>query len=207
MTDLRLALVAAWQALPPRQRAVVILRDALAHSAAETAHILATSPTAVHSIHQRARATLRAHPAVADELDPDDPRCRAVVDAYADAFERADVDAIAGLVLADVVLEMPPVPTWFRGRADYRAFMAGVFARRGTGWRMQATRANGQAAFVAYAPGPSGGLEMHSYQVFSVQPGGIGRATVFYDHALMSHLGVPASPAPRTDRPAGTYHA
>ena len=109
------------------------------------------------------------------------------------------------LTIDDVVLEMPPVPTWFRGRADYRAFMAGVFARRGTGWCMQATRANGQAAFVAYAPNPSGDLEMHSYQVFSVQPGGIGRATVFYDQVLMRHLGVPPGPQPRTDRATRTY--
>jgi RNA polymerase sigma-70 factor (ECF subfamily) len=192
-THLRLALVAAWQSLPARQRAVVILREALDCSATETAAILGTTATAVHSAHQRARATLATKAVRADDLDPEDDRCRTLVDAYVRAFERADVDAIARLVVDDVVLEMPPVPFWLRGRDDYRRFMAGVFARRGGGWRMVPTRANGQPALVAYSPG-AGTLAVHSYQVFSVRPEGIARVTTFHDHALLSRIGVPPHP-------------
>jgi RNA polymerase sigma-70 factor (ECF subfamily) len=204
-SDLRLALVAARQALPARQRAVVILRDALGCTVGETAAILATTPAAVHSAHQRARATLAAREAGADELDGDDPRAGAIVDAYAAAFEAADLDAIAGLVVADVALEMPPVPMWFRGRAHYREFMAGVFERRGRRWRLVPTRANGQRALAAYVPTARGGLGLHSYQVFAVTAGGIARTTVFHDDDVLRRLGPLPVPGPGTAPADPTY--
>jgi RNA polymerase sigma-70 factor (ECF subfamily) len=161
----------------------------------EIAAILDTTPTAVNSVLQRARATLEGPVAPGPAgLDPQDPVARRLVEAYVTAFERADVAAITQLVTADVVLEMPPVATWFAGRDDFGRFMTTVFARRGGGWRMTVTAANGQPALVAYAPGTAGTLEMHSYQVLDVQPAGIQRTTVFYDQALMVHLGVPAQP-------------
>ncbi len=194
--DLRLALVAAMQRLPARQRAAVILREALACSAAEIAVILDTTPAAVNSALQRARVTLDGPAALGRPgLDPDDPDCRRLVDAYVTAFERADVAAITAVVAADVILEMPPVPTWFAGRADYGRFMAAMFERRGPGWRLTVTRANGQPALAAYARAADGALETHSYQVLEVRPDGIGRHTVFYDQALMAHLGVPVLPS------------
>ena len=91
----------------------------------------------------------------------------------------ADAAAIAELVTLDVVLEMPPVPIWFRGRADYRRFMEHVFERRPRWW-VTATRANGQPALVAEIPGPAGSRVLHSYQVLDVNALGVRRTTVFY---------------------------
>jgi RNA polymerase sigma-70 factor (ECF subfamily) len=193
--DLRLALVAAMQRLPARQRAAVILREALACPVSEIAELLDTTTPAVNSALQRARATL-AGPAgpPTPGLRPDDARCRQFVDAYVEAFERADPAAITALVTADVILEMPPVAAWFAGPADYREFMVAVFERRPGAWRLVPTRANGQPALVAYSPGPAGTFEMHSYQVLDVTEAGIRRMTVFYDQALMAAVGVPAAP-------------
>jgi RNA polymerase sigma-70 factor, ECF subfamily len=193
--DVRLAVVAALQRLPARQRAAVILRDALDLPAADIATVLDTTPTAVHSALQRARATL-AGPAAPGPpgLDPDDPVARRFVDAYVAAFERADLDAIAAVVTADVVMEMPPVPTWFAGRADYVAFLAGAFARRPGRWWLRPTRANGQPALVAWSADAAGQPEMHSYQVLDVGPDGVRRLSVFYDQAFMAAVGVPAAP-------------
>ena len=177
--DLRLAMVAAMQRLPVRQRATIILRDTLGWSADETAAILDTSSTAVRSALQRARATLAAVEVPSPGLAPDDPTCRRIVDAYVAAYERADADAIAELVTIDVTLEMPPVPIWFRGRDDYRRFMANVFERRPC-WRVTETRANGQPALIAEIPGPDRSMLLHSYQVLDVVAGGVRRNTTFY---------------------------
>jgi RNA polymerase sigma-70 factor, ECF subfamily len=193
--DLRLAVVAAMQRLPARQRAALILREALDCSAAEIATILDTSTPAVNSALQRARATLEGTAERAPAgLDPGDSTCRRFVDAYVAAFERADVAAITELVTADVILEMPPVPAWFAGRRDYRQFMTVVFERRPGKWRLLPTRANGQPALIVYSPGPAGTFQTHSYQVLDVRPAGIHRQTVFYDQQLMAHVGIPASP-------------
>ena len=186
---LRLALVAAMQRLPARQRAALILRETLDSSADEIAAALDTTTAAVNSALQRARATL-AGAAGEPSLDPDDPAARRFVEAYADAVERADIEAIRALVTADVVLEMPPVPEWFVGPDDYARFMGAALARR-TGWRMIPTRANGQPALIAYASTDAGTIGPHSYQVLDVGAGGIRRTTVFYDQALMAHFGVP----------------
>jgi len=193
--DLRLALVAAMQRLPARQRAAMILREALGWPASDIAELLDTTIPAVNSALQRARAAL-AGPArpPAPGLRPDDARCRRFVDAYVKAFERADPAAITELVTADVILEMPPVAAWFAGPDDYRAFMAGVFERRPGAWRLVPTRANGQPALVAYCPGREGSFDMHSYQVLDITEAGIRRQTVFYDQGLMAAVGVPAAP-------------
>jgi RNA polymerase sigma-70 factor (ECF subfamily) len=193
--DLRLAVIAAMQRLPARQRAAVILREALSCSASEIAELLDTTTPAVNSALQRARATL-AGPAGPPPpgLRPDDARCRQFVDAYVEAFERADPAAITALVTADVILEMPPVAAWFAGPSDYQQFMAGVFERRPGAWRLVPTRSNGQPALVAYCPGPEGTYDMHSYQVLDITEGGIRRQTVFYDQVLMAAVGVPAAP-------------
>jgi RNA polymerase sigma-70 factor (ECF subfamily) len=182
--ELRLAVVAAMQRLPTRQRAAIILREALDCSAAEIAAILDTTPAAVNSALQRARTTLAGASIAPPGLAPDDADCRRFVDAYVRAFERADVAAITELVTVDVMLEMPPVPMWLRGATDYGRFMTAVFERRGGGWRMETTRANGQPALITHAPGHHGALEAHSYQVLDVRPDGIARNTVFYGFAL-----------------------
>jgi RNA polymerase sigma-70 factor (ECF subfamily) len=189
--SVRLALVAALQLLPPRQRAVLVLRDVLAFSAAEVAAQLATTTASVNSALQRARATLADADLREDELtDPDDPSVRETVERYVRAFEAADVAALVGLLSADVVLEMPPVPLWYRGPEDYGRFIARVFAMRGTGWRMLALGANGQPALAAYAPGPDGSLQLHTLQVLTVTGRGITRNVVFADPQVFAAFGL-----------------
>src|SRR5215470_2648774 len=150
--DMRLALVAAIQVLPPRQRAVLVLRDVLDFSAAEVAAQLSTTVTAVNSALQRAHAGVASMNGARDVAEPDDPEIRAVIERYMRAFEAADVPSLVRLLTDDAVLEMPPVPLWYLGRRDYGLFLDRVFEMRGPGWRTRALTANGQPAFAAYAP-------------------------------------------------------
>jgi RNA polymerase sigma-70 factor, ECF subfamily len=182
--DLRLALVAAMQVLPPRQRAVLLLRQVLEFSAAEVAGQLGTTVAAVNSTLQRARAALADADAAAEVTEPADSTGRAAVSRYAQAFEAADVPALVRMLTDDVVLEMPPVPLWYRGRSDYGHFMARVFRMRGTGWAVRKLSANGQPALAAYAPDPGGGRRLHTLQVFTVVGGLVARTVVFADPAV-----------------------
>ncbi|WBO65813.1 RNA polymerase subunit sigma-70 [Streptomyces camelliae] len=191
--DLRLALVAALQWLPARQRAVLVLREVLEFSAAEVAEQLGMSVAAVNSALQRARAALARGGVIGEVGEPDDPGVRAVVLRYVRAFEAADVPALVRLLTEDVVLEMPPVPLWYRGRRDYGLFMERVFALRGTGWRVERTAANGQPALAAYVPESGGGHRRHTVQVLTVAGGRVARNVVFADPRVLSAF---ASPAP-----------
>ncbi|MEV5503645.1 sigma-70 family RNA polymerase sigma factor [Nonomuraea fuscirosea] len=192
--DMRLALVAAMQTLPPRQRAVLVLREVLDFTAAEVAVQLGTSVPAVNSALQRARATL----AEAGETtgagqvgEPDDPKVREVIERYMRAFEAADVPALVRLLTDDAVLEMPPVPLWFLGRRDYGLFMRRVFDLRGTAWSLRRLTANGQPALAAYAPGPGGGHRLHTLQVLTVAGDRVARNVVFADPGVFQAFGLP----------------
>ena len=189
--DMRLALVAAMQILPPRQRAVLVLREVLEFSAAEVAGQLDTTVAAVNSALQRARAALADVGDAGDITEPDDPEVRAVIERYVRAFEAADVPALVRLLADEAVLEMPPVPLWYRGRGDYGRFMRRVFEMRGTGWGVRRVSANGQPAFAAYAPEPGGGHRVHTLQVFTVTGGRITRNVVFADPAVFEAFGLP----------------
>ena len=178
----RLALVAAMQFLPPRQRAVLVLRDVLQFSAAEVAGQLGTSTAAVNSALQRARAAIAAAaPRENALLEPDDRAVRETIERYIRAFESADVDTLVTLLTDDAILEMPPLPLWYSGRVNYGRFIARVFAMRGGGWRMIPARANGQPALVAYCPDDTGVLRLHTLQVLTVTDRGIARNVVFAD--------------------------
>jgi RNA polymerase sigma-70 factor, ECF subfamily len=179
--DLRLALVAAMQVLPARQRAVLVLREVLEFSAAEVAAQLGTTVPAVNSALQRARAALSHVRDVGEVTEPDDPQVRAVIQRYVRAFEAADVPALVRLLTDEVVLEMPPVPLWYRGSGDYGLFMDRVFEMRGPGWGMRQLTANGQPALAAYAPEPAGGYRLHTLQVFTVTAGRVAHNVVFAD--------------------------
>ena len=189
--DLRLALVAAMQVLPPRQRAVLVLREVLEFSAAEVAGQLGTTVAAVNSALQRARAALAGVGDAGEITEPDDPGERAVIDRYVRAFEAADVPALVRLLADEAVLEMPPVPLWYRGRRDYGRFMRRVFEMRGTGWGVRRLSANGQPAFAAYAPEPGGGHRRHSLQVFTVTGGRVTSNVVFADPAVFEAFALP----------------
>jgi RNA polymerase sigma-70 factor (ECF subfamily) len=141
-TDVRLALVAAMQVLPPRQRAVLVLREVLQFSAAEVAAQLGTTVTGVNSALQRAHAALADAGDAGEVTEPDDPQVSTVIDRYVRAFEAADVPALVGLLADEAVLEMPPVPLWYRGSRDYGLFIRRVFDMRGTGWEMRRLTAN-----------------------------------------------------------------
>ncbi|GAA4602583.1 sigma-70 family RNA polymerase sigma factor [Actinoallomurus liliacearum] len=189
--DIRLALVAAMQILPPRQRAVLVLREVLEFSAAEVAGQLGTTVPAVNSALQRARAALTEAGGVEEVTEPDDPQVRTVIGRYARAFEAADVPALVRLLTEDAVLEMPPVPLWYRGSHDYGLFMRRVFDMRGTGWGVRCLTANGQPALAAYAPEPGGGHHLHTLQVFTVTGGRVARNVVFADPAVFEAFDLP----------------
>jgi RNA polymerase sigma-70 factor, ECF subfamily len=179
--SVRLAFVAAVQYLPARQRAALILRDVLEFSSIETADILATTPAAVNSALQRARARLEELSASEEQVaEPSSAADRALIASYIAAFESADVPAITRLLAREAVLEMPPVPLWFVGAEHYGQFIARVFRLLGPHWRMIPTAANGQPAVGAYNRGPDGLFHAHTLQVFSVSQSAIQRNVVFW---------------------------
>ncbi|MFJ5531668.1 sigma-70 family RNA polymerase sigma factor [Streptomyces sp. NPDC093261] len=189
--DLRLAWVAAVQVLPARQRAVLVLREVLAFTAAEVAEQLGTTVAAVNSALQRARAALTDVGDAGAVTEPDDPEVQAVIQRYMRAFEAADVPALVRLLADDAVLEMPPVPLWYRGSRDYGRFMERVFGMRGTGWSMRALTANGQPALAAYTPVPARGHRLHTLQVFTVTDGRIAHNVVFADPRVFDAFELP----------------
>jgi RNA polymerase sigma-70 factor (ECF subfamily) len=189
--SVRLALIAAMQLLPPRQRAVLLLRDVLGFTAAEVAAQLDTSSAAVNSALQRARVALaESQPRQQNVLAPDDRELRRTVQRYIRAFEAADVGTLVTLLTDDAALEMPPVPLWYSGRADYSRFIARVFAMRGAGWRMLPAAANGQPALIAYCPDGAGSWQLHTLQVLTVTTSGVARNVVFADPQVFAAFGL-----------------
>ncbi len=191
--SLRLAFVAALQTLPAQQRAALILREVLQYTAAEIAACLNVSVSAVNSALQRARAATPVDHDLADGSSrPADPRQRATLEAYITAFERADIDALAALLRADVVLKMPPVPNWYAGIDHYCQFMARVYTMRGRSWRTITTQANGQPAFAAYALGPDDAFHAHTLQVLTILDDSIVHNVVFADPTQFPAFELPA---------------
>jgi RNA polymerase sigma-70 factor (TIGR02960 family) len=152
-----LAFVTALQLLPPRQRAVLILRDVLGFRAREVAQVLDSTEESVTSALKRARATLqRRHPGPGEREQPPAPGSateRELAERFARAFEAKDVDGIVGLLAEDVWLTMPPIPLEWQGRDLAARFLAAT-AFRHARRRLVATRANGQPAFGIYVRDP-----------------------------------------------------
>jgi RNA polymerase sigma-70 factor, ECF subfamily len=197
----RLALIAALQYLPPRQRAVLILRDVLGWHAAEVADLLGMSSAAANSALQRARAQIAAlAPAEDDIAEPADPRVRDLLARYAAAFESADVPGLTDLLRADAVLEMPPMAVWFAGRDRVSRFLQRRVLVRPGQFAMMAASANGQPSLAAYERGDDGRYHAHAIQVLTVTAGGISRIVSFNDDGLFAAFGLPDLLA---DRPAG----
>ncbi|MDG4824206.1 RNA polymerase subunit sigma-70 [Asanoa sp. WMMD1127] len=195
--SLRLALVAALQVLPPKQRAVLVLREALDFPAAEVAAMLDTTVPAVDSALQRARAAVAAV-TEAEVTEPADAAVRSTVDRYVRAFEIGDVKGLVRLLTDDVVMELPPVPLWYRGGASYAAFMRRVYAMRGEIWRVVRLEANTQPAFAAYARAPEGDFALHTLQVLTVSDDRVAHNVVFQDPAVFADFALP----PRLPAPA-----
>jgi len=150
-SNLRLALVASLQHLPPRQRAVFLLRQVLAYPALEVADLLGMSVPAVKSALQRARATLDDVAPDAELItEPDSPQARTILDRYMSAFEHADIAALTDLLRLDATLEVVPMSTWLSGNETCLPYLARhVLTARGL-YRMYGTIANGQPAAVTY---------------------------------------------------------
>jgi RNA polymerase sigma-70 factor (ECF subfamily) len=150
--SIRLAVVAAMQFLPPRQRAVLILRDALQWPAAEVAGMLDMTVVSVNSALQRARAQLQQVTPSADEMtEPSEAEQRAMLDRFVAAFEAKDITAMVKLFTTDAVWEMPPFTGWYQGPEDIARLVDTQCPAEGPGdMRLIPTRANGQAAFGLY---------------------------------------------------------
>jgi RNA polymerase sigma-70 factor (ECF subfamily) len=187
--SLRLAFVAALQYLSAHQRAVLILRDVLDFSAAETAEIIGTTVISVNSSLRRARASVRKA-GVPDRIsEPTEAEQRAWLERYMKAFVAADVEGLKRLLAEDVLMEMPPMLNWFAGRENYAIFMDWVFEISGTDWRVHAVGANGQPAFAAYR-GTEDAYRLHTLQVFTMSPAGISRNSVFQDDEVFAVFGL-----------------
>jgi RNA polymerase sigma-70 factor (ECF subfamily) len=189
---IRLAFVAALQHLPPRQRAVLILREVLRWSAGEVAELLDTSSTSVNSALQRARTTLGSRGVTdSDPVAPMDAAQRALVARYVDAFERFDIDSLVSLLHEDATQTMPPYAMWLRGRLELRAWWRGPGSGcRGS--RLVPTAANAAPAFGQYRPGgPGGRYEPWSLQVLQLSGDRIARIDCFLDTRLFAQFGLP----------------
>ena len=190
--SVELAFVAALQHLPAKQRAVLVLRDVLAMSGAEVAEALDTTVASVNSALQRARGSIdgRVPPRQRGELRKlgDDGR-RRLVAAFVAAWERADVEAMIGLLAEDARLSMPPLPAWFLGRSDIGRFLAErVFTTR---WRLVPVEANGQLAFAGYRVETEGGpYRVNEITVLTLVDGQIGEMTAFLDPAVHRRFGL-----------------
>jgi len=189
---IRLAFVAALQHLPPKQRAVLILREVLRWKAEEVAELLETTVASVNSALQRARATLDAtHVETASAGEPMDEEERALLARYVEAFEQYDMDSLTALLHEDATWSMPPYELWLQTHTDIRKWCLGPgIACRGS--RLVATTANGSAAFGQYKPSPDGGLEAWSLQVVETSGDRISGICFFLDTpSLFPLFGLP----------------
>jgi RNA polymerase sigma-70 factor (ECF subfamily) len=189
---IRLAFVAALQYLSARQRAMLILRDVLEWPAADVADLLGTTTTAVNSGLRRARAQLaKALPAEDELAEPAEPDRQAVLDRFAAAIENADGRALAELLRADAVLEMPPFLTWFTGRPAVARFIAVHFLTEPGELRLVPVVANGERAFAVYQRDPAGTYHGHALLAATVTATGIARIVAFQDAGLLARFGLP----------------
>jgi RNA polymerase sigma-70 factor (ECF subfamily) len=200
--SVRLALVAALQLLPARQRAALIFCEVLGLPAAEAARILGVSPAAVKSLLQRARARIdQAALTDADIAEPTDAGAGRVLDQYIDAFRRSDPAAIERLLADDAVLEMTGTSTWFSGKATCAPYIAEQAIGHPGDWAALPLRANGQLAAAAYHRGPDQAYHAFAIVVLATTRTQLRRITLFGDPGLFGRFGQPlVLPAPAAGR-------
>jgi len=189
--SVRLAFVTALQTLPPRQRAVLLLREVLCWSAAEVAALLDTTVASVNSALQRARATLAATDPTDRTPAPLAGSDQDLLTRYTRAFEAYDISALVELLREDASISMPPMTLWLRGREDLRAWYLGTGIGC-QGSRLVPTTANGLPAFGQYRRDPAGGHRPWSIQVLEVADGRIAHVHHFLDESLFARFGLPA---------------
>ena len=196
--SVRLAFVAALQHLPPRQRAVLVLREVLQWKAAEVGDAIGLSTAAVNSLLQRARAQIDAVQPSQDDVvaAPESPEAQDLLGRYIAAFESYDMDALVELFTADAIFEMPPFDGWYRGPQDIVTLSKTHCPAQGPGdMRFLRTTANGQPAAALYMLNrESGAHEEFQLHVLEVQPGGVGHVVAFHaGEGLFAAFGLPTT--------------
>ncbi len=189
-----LAFVTALQHLPPRQRAVLVLRDVLGYRANEVATMLEVTEESVTSALKRARSTLTGlqgvegtppRPAPTSDVEAE------LLDGLADALDRGDVDRLVELVTEDIWLTMPPLPGEYQGRDAMHRFFTQIAFREGRTYRSVPTRANGQPALATYLLDPvTGLLHANGLLVLTLVPDGIAVMTRF-ESSVFASFGLP----------------
>jgi RNA polymerase sigma-70 factor (TIGR02960 family) len=193
--SVQLAFLVGLQHLPPRQRAVLVLRDVLGFRVAEVADMLDTTEASVKGALQRARATLEARlPAGGGDhaLRPSSADDRNLVARFAEAIESGDVDGVVALLTEDAWLTMPPQPFEYQGHAAIGAFLHCRHRIQGAPLRVVATRANTQPAFGCYLRLPHTGIaRAYGILVLTLEGDQISAVTWFSDTSVFPHFGLP----------------
>ena len=201
--SISLAFLIALQALPPRQRAALILADVLDWPAREVAELLGVSLSAVNSALHRARTRLAnwSHGQVTEGLPRSgaDERTQALLQRYVRAWEAADVAGLVALLKEDAALAMPPSPSWYRGRTSIAAFVAttvfadhGQFSDQAAGrWLLRATEANGLPAFGIYQRTAEDRYDGFGVHVLAFEAGQLAEIISFIDGSLLPFFGLP----------------
>jgi RNA polymerase sigma-70 factor (ECF subfamily) len=195
---IRLAFVAALQHLPPRQRAVLILRDVLRWKSVEIAGLLDASVVSVNGLLRRARATLASRELTTSDLAQPAEQDRELLTRYVDAFERLDIDTLVSLLRDDAVLSMPPYSLWLQGRSDFRDWL---LANACLDAVLVPVAANGSAAFAIYKPTGGGRREAYGVQVLDLSPSGISAVHTFLEPSLFELFDLPPALSERPSEP------
>jgi RNA polymerase sigma-70 factor (ECF subfamily) len=191
--EVALAFIALLQRLPPKQRAVLLLKDVVGWSAEEIASALELTLSSVNSALHRARETVAARP-----RRPIEDPAPEVIGAYVRSWEARDLESLVALLRKDVVFAMPPHATWFRGADAVRAFLqtprfAALWSR---GLRATHTRANGLPTLAWYATGTDGIHRLHSIHVMRFEDGALAEATNFIGAHYLAGFDLPATLVP-----------
>ena len=198
-----LSFLTALQVLPPRQRAVLILRDVLDFSALETAEVLEITVASANSALHRARATLaqRYHGKRPEDttVSLTDERTQSLLDLFVKAWESADVEGLVALLKEDAILAMPPSPSWYQGRDAIRSFVSttifsegGMFGRDAAHrWRLIPTRANASPAFAIYQHTEGNEYQAFGMHVLEYRDGRLTQIISFIDPSLPARFALP----------------
>jgi RNA polymerase sigma-70 factor (ECF subfamily) len=190
--SIRLAFVNALQLLPPRQRAVLILREVLHWKANEVAELLETTVVSVNSALQRARATLASANLSSSESVSLDEEHQALLARYVDAFERFDIESLVALLREDAIFTMPPYAMWMQGADQFALWLQGG-GKDCRGSRFLPTEANGVPAFGQYRVDADGNYYPWAIHVLDISDGRINGVDFFVDANLFPFFGLPTS--------------
>ena len=188
---IRLAFVAALQHLPPRQRAVLILRDVLRWRAAEVAEALESTTASVNSALQRAHATLAKADLSADSVTEPTQEQAALLDRYVQAFWDKDIETIVSMLTRDAIWEMPPFTGWYQGADNIGRLIDTQCPGQANDMVLVPTRANGQPAFGLYMRRDDGDFHPFHLQVLTLVADGVRHVGAFFGAGVFASFGLP----------------